>query len=191
MSGIIKRAWRDTLAGVGLSDFSVVRVVLSVAISAAFVGLIWFWRGEMEAITKASDIVFYGLAFVSVAFIPLFLWNLWLAPFKILHERLDEVASTQNPPKAVDEEIARISRDRIKKSHALHDSNKITPKEWEAVTHPALIDAWAAQYEIVTSYPESPAGHPGQEAVAERFGEAAARGSQRGAAAGVAPVRQA
>ena len=75
MSGIIKRAWRDTLAVLGLSDFSVVRVVLSAAISAAFVGLIWFWRGEMEAITKASDIVFYGLAFVSVAFIPLFLWE--------------------------------------------------------------------------------------------------------------------
>ena len=76
--------------------------------------------------------------------------------------------------------------------HALHDSNKITRKEWEAVTHPALIDAWAAQYEIATRYSESPAGHQRQEAVAERFGEAVARGSQRSQKEGsaVAPVRQ-
>ena len=98
-----------TLAGLGLSDFSVVRVVLSAAISAVFVGLIWFWRGEMEAITKASDIVFYGLAFVSVAFIPLFLWNLWLAPYRILTEKFEVFQKSNsekdNAPGAIVSEV--------------------------------------------------------------------------------------
>ena len=51
--------------------------------------------------TEASDIVLYGLAFFGVAFLPLFLWHLWLAPYRIMYERLDEIANTQEAPRAV------------------------------------------------------------------------------------------
>ena len=45
--------------------------------------------------TEASDIVLYTLAFAGVAFLPIFLWHLWLAPYKILNERLDKVSDSQ------------------------------------------------------------------------------------------------
>ncbi len=54
--------------------------------------------------TEVSDIVLYGLAFFVVAFLPLFLWHLWLAPYRIMHERLGEVADTQQTPQALGEE---------------------------------------------------------------------------------------
>ena len=38
---------------------------------------------------EASDIVLYIAAFFGVAFIPVFLWNLWLAPYRIMGERLE------------------------------------------------------------------------------------------------------
>ncbi len=40
---------------------------------------------------EATDIVLYVLAFGGAAVIPLFLWNLWLAPYRMMRERLDEV----------------------------------------------------------------------------------------------------
>ena len=40
--------------------------------------------------TEASDIVFYGLAFVGVAVLPLFLVNLWLAPYRLMNEKMDQ-----------------------------------------------------------------------------------------------------
>ena len=94
MRNILKRAWRDTLAVLGLSDFSLIRIVLSVVVSALFVGLIWHWRGEPEALTEVSDIAFYGMAFVSVAVL-LFLYNLWLAPYKILKEAIDNIPKSR------------------------------------------------------------------------------------------------
>ena len=42
---------------------------------------------------EASDIVFYIVAFFGVAFVPLFLWNLWLAPYRLLSERIKENTS--------------------------------------------------------------------------------------------------
>ena len=54
--------------------------------------------------TEASDILLYGLAFFGVAFLPLFLWHLWLAPYRIMHERLDEIADREPASRAVDEE---------------------------------------------------------------------------------------
>ena len=98
--GILKRAWADTLIALGLSDFSPIRLLLSAIVSLAAVGLIWWWRGEAEAMTEASDIVLYGLAFFGVAFLPLFLWNLWLAPYRLMYERLGEAVDTKHAPQA-------------------------------------------------------------------------------------------
>ena len=86
--GIIYRAWTDTLSGLGLSDFSLGRIVLWASVSLAFVVLIWWWRGAEQAVTEVSDILLYGLAFGGAAFLPLFLWKLWLAPYKILQEKI-------------------------------------------------------------------------------------------------------
>ena len=40
--------------------------------------------------TEASDIVLYVLAFIGVAFLPLFLSNLWLAPYRLMNEKMDQ-----------------------------------------------------------------------------------------------------
>ena len=101
---ILKRAWADTLIALGLSDFSPIRLLLSAIVSAAAVGLIWGLRGGAEAMTEASDIVLYGLAFFGVAFLPLFLWHLWLAPYRVMNERLNEIADRRDTPQEVDKE---------------------------------------------------------------------------------------
>ena len=88
---LVRRAWADTLAGLGVSNFSLLRLVLWGMVSIAFVGLIWLARGGGEAMTEASEISFYALAFVGATFLPLFLWNLWLAPYKILKEEIEEL----------------------------------------------------------------------------------------------------
>ena len=54
--------------------------------------------------TEASDIVLYGLAFFGVAFLPLFLWHLWLAPYRVMNERLNEIADRRDTPQEVDKE---------------------------------------------------------------------------------------
>ena len=49
--------------------------------------------GEEKAVTEASDIVLYITAFIGAAFIPCFLWHLWLAPYRILNEKLEEISA--------------------------------------------------------------------------------------------------
>ena len=39
---------------------------------------------------EATEIVIYAVVFVVVAILPTFLWNLWLAPYKLMGERLDQ-----------------------------------------------------------------------------------------------------
>ena len=41
--------------------------------------------------TEAADILYYVLAFAGAAFLPAFLWNLWLAPHRIGKEARDDV----------------------------------------------------------------------------------------------------
>ena len=65
--------------------------------------------------TEASDIVLYTLAFAGVAFLPLFLWHLWLAPYKILNEKMDAVASTQENAKPIDEEAEQRGKLHVKR----------------------------------------------------------------------------
>ena len=122
---IVKRAWAGTLVGLGISNFSPFRMLLWLAVSAVFVTFIWIWRGESAAMTEASDIVLYTLAFAGVAFLPIFLWHLWLAPHKILNERLDKVSDAQTPPKAGDEEAARRSHNVVKAESARREMESL------------------------------------------------------------------
>ena len=93
MRNILRRAWGATLVGLGLSHFSPLKLLKWAVVSTAFVFLIWWWRGRSEAMKEVSDIVLYVVAFFGVAFIPLFLWNLWLAPYRLLSERIEENTS--------------------------------------------------------------------------------------------------
>ena len=43
--------------------------------------------------TEATDYVLYFTAFIGAAFIPCFLWHLWLAPYRILNEKLEEIST--------------------------------------------------------------------------------------------------
>ena len=43
--------------------------------------------------TEASDIALYIIAFIGAAFIPCLLWHLWLAPYRILNEKLEELGT--------------------------------------------------------------------------------------------------
>ena len=100
MQSVLKRAWTDTLSGLGLKrDFSLRRLLLRVVVvPATFVVLIWWWRGTAQAVIEGSDIFLYGLAFCLAAvgtFVAGFLWNLWLAPHRITHDQLDKIAAAQ------------------------------------------------------------------------------------------------
>ena len=74
--------------------------------------------------TEASDIVLYTLAFAGVAFLPIFLWHLWLAPYKILNERRDKVSDSQPPLKEVDEETNRARAEAAQRARLASKTSK-------------------------------------------------------------------
>ena len=41
--------------------------------------------------TEVSEIALYVLAFVAAAFLPTFVWNVWIAPYRLLKEQVDEL----------------------------------------------------------------------------------------------------
>ncbi len=84
---ILKRALADTSARFSLSLGTAVQSVL---VPTAFVVCMHLFRGKDAAMTEAADIILYIAAFIGVAVIPVFLWNLWLAPYKLMGERLDK-----------------------------------------------------------------------------------------------------
>ena len=75
--------------------------------------LLYTVLGGPKAVSDGWTLGLSGLAAVCAGFLPLFLWNLWLAPYKILDERLNKVSDAQTPPKAGDEEAARRSRNHV------------------------------------------------------------------------------
>ena len=55
-------------------------------------------RGTEHAVNQAADIALYALAFGAAALIPVFLWNLWLAPYRSMNERFEQaLADTMQP----------------------------------------------------------------------------------------------
>ena len=90
---IVTRAYSDTLRALGLPDRLWKLIFTSLLPAGLFVCLLWWWGGEEKAVTEASDIVLYITAFIGAAFIPCFLWHLWLAPYRILNEKLEEISA--------------------------------------------------------------------------------------------------
>ena len=123
---VVKRAWADTLGGLGISHFSPLRLLLWAPVSTAFVILIWWWRGETEAMTEASEIVLYALAFVGVAVFPLFLWNLWLAPYWLINEKFGQLQNQRNKGGGLQGRISGTA------SLGLHPGH-FNVKHWEGV----------------------------------------------------------
>ena len=126
MRKIIARAWKDTARSYGITWGAAIRVVIA---PAATLYLGYTVLGETRAMSDAWTFVLNGAAFLLVGFLPLFLWNLWLAPYKILNERLDKIPDAQAPPTAVDEEAKRAHAERVhlylKKTDALKELRAI------------------------------------------------------------------
>ena len=126
MGQIIIRAFKDTLSQQGISALSVPRLLLCwFAGSVAVVVVMGLYRGWTAAMTEAEDILIYVLAGCGVVFAFTFLWNLWLAPYKILNERLDKVSVAQTSPKVVDEEAARRSHNVVKAESARREMESL------------------------------------------------------------------
>ena len=53
---------------------------------------------------EAAIYALYLFAALGAGFVPLFLYNLWLAPYKIMNDRLDEMDAALEAPRAIDEE---------------------------------------------------------------------------------------
>ena len=86
-------AFRETLSTFRLTWGTAFR---SIIVPAVFVGIIYFWRGELDATNNAVDNVLYIVAFFLAAIIPTFLHYLWLAPFKVMNERLDNAIISES-----------------------------------------------------------------------------------------------
>ena len=80
---------------------------------AGFIALHIYIGKEEKAISEVMDIVMYGVAFLCLAIIPTFLWNLWLAPYRLIEKRLENEInairnSTQFIPSNVIEEPEKV-----------------------------------------------------------------------------------
>ena len=119
---LLKRAWQETAKSYGLTWGAGIRSLL-VPLATFF--LLYTVLGGPKAVSDGWTLGLSGLAAVCAGFLPLFLWNLWLAPYKILNERLDEVASAHTPPKKVDEEAERRSRNHVRNQGTRFDMGRL------------------------------------------------------------------
>ena len=87
MQNVLGRAFNDTRMSLGLTWITAFRSVL---VPGAAIALIAYKFGIPEAMSKGWGSALYFAAFVMVAVLPLFFWNLWLTPYKILYEQLDK-----------------------------------------------------------------------------------------------------
>ena len=122
MRQIITRTWRDTAQSYGLTLGTGIRSIL-VPITTFL--LLYYVLGGPKAVSEAWTLGLSGLAAVAAGFLPLFLWNLWLSPYKILNERLDKVSVAQTSPKVVDEEAARRSHNVVKAESARREMESL------------------------------------------------------------------
>ncbi len=118
MRQIIARAWKDTAESYGLTLGTGFR---SLVVPITMFVLFYHVLGAPEAVSEGVKIALSLVAAGAAGFLPLFLWNLWLAPYKILNERLGTVSDAQTPPKEVDEEAKLRSRLHIKQQDTLRE----------------------------------------------------------------------
>ena len=88
MQGVFRRARDDTRAAFGFKWGTGARFVPA---SAAVLLLFYYFRGGTEAMNEGIEIALYVIAFFAAAVVPTFLWNLWLAPYKIVNENISKL----------------------------------------------------------------------------------------------------
>ena len=94
--GCLKRACADTVRSYGLTWGTAIR---SIAVPAVTLALIYIYLGKPAAMSGASVWVLAGVSAIGAGFLPLFLWNLWLAPLRIARE---EIARQPKPARKAD-----------------------------------------------------------------------------------------
>ena len=70
-----------------------------IIVPAVFVMLIYFWRGEHDATNEAINNMLYIVAYILVVLVAIsltFLHYLWLAPFIVMNERLDNAIGSES-----------------------------------------------------------------------------------------------
>ena len=60
------------------------------AVPVVFIFLLFLWYDGKIAMNEAINIILYIVAFIVTAIVPTYLWNLWLAPYRSMEERLEE-----------------------------------------------------------------------------------------------------
>ena len=125
MRDIFRHALVATLASLGITRFSWWKGLRSIFIALVFVTLVFGARGREAAVIEAWDIFWLAVA-LGCAFFATFLANLWLAPYKILNERLDKVSDAQTPLKAVGEETERARAEGAQRARLASKTNKAT-----------------------------------------------------------------
>ena len=91
------RACRDTAKSYGLT--------WGTALRAALVPLVTFFlvyqvMGGKEAVSEGVILALSALAAVGAGLLPLFLWNLWLAPYRIMKEEVEQLRANSGGPRA-------------------------------------------------------------------------------------------
>ena len=87
MLEVIKRAFRDSVRLLVSSWRNIIR---SIVLWAGSFVLLFFFGDEENIAQEVSRIFLYVVAGALFVVIPTFLWNLWLAPYRIMQECLDD-----------------------------------------------------------------------------------------------------
>lgn len=114
MRDIFRQACADTLVSLGITRFSWWKGGRSAAVAFVFIVLVFGVRGHEAAMVEAWDIFWLAIA-LGCAFLATFLANLWLAPYRIMNERLNVIANTQKNAEPVDEEAEQRGRLHVKR----------------------------------------------------------------------------
>ena len=114
MRSPLNRAFQDTKRSYGISVWKVIRKLV---VSASTVGFLYLILGGDAAMSEMWVIAAAFGAALAASFLPEFFWNLWLAPHRIIYERLDEMAGTQSTAEVVDEENAGERAEAAQRGH--------------------------------------------------------------------------
>lgn len=103
---VLKRALSDTFTLLGLSPTKWKRIILAFFLTLCLLAGIWWYDGFPEAKKAVLEFRYYWPCFLGLGAI--LLWNLWLAPSRLLEERLDSNPIIDKKAKALsDMEILR------------------------------------------------------------------------------------
>ena len=111
---LFKRAWRDTIHDLG---FNLGTFWRSLAVPSVFVFLLFIWYDGNKAVGEAIEVGLYVVAFIVTAIVPTFLWNLWLAPYRLMEESIGNAIAGD---RIIMEEIPTLCIEDWEKVEVLH-----------------------------------------------------------------------